>query len=121
MDRVRLGAETPGLDPRRATVGRPYRPAVPVDGHPVGSAPGSPLNGELCPIADDAIGIGAGVDRLNVLGLGMASWHRQPQDNRCSKPFWKSRHRHGNAPWHGRPALFCAPWPPVTTGSNSPV
>ena len=54
-------------------VGRVQRPngfAVPVDGYTVGPAPRSFLQRELCPIADDAIGVGSAVDGLNFVGLG---------------------------------------------------
>src|SRR5262249_19410860 len=69
VDRVGLGAETAGRGPGRATVGRPHRAAIPVDRHAVRPAPRPLLDRELPPIADDAIGIGAAVDRRNVLRL----------------------------------------------------
>ena len=116
MDRVGLGAETAGLDPRRATVGRPHGLAVPVDGDAVGSAPRPSLQRELRPIADDAIGIGAGIDRLNVLRLGMASGHHHPHDNRRRKPASrKSRHRHRSAPGSEKFTYVVHATPPATT------
>src|SRR6478752_6882047 len=119
MDRVRPGAETAMLDPRRATVRRPHGPAIPVDGDAVGSAPRSPLQSELCPIADDAIGIVAAVDRLNVLRLGGASLHDHPRDNRRRKPASrKSRHRHRSAPWDEKLAYFVHPRPSATTAQS---
>src|SRR5216117_4007935 len=70
MDRVCLGAEAARGNSWRATVRRPNGLAVPVDGYTVGTAPRPFLQRELCPIADDAIGIGSAVDGLNFVGLG---------------------------------------------------
>ena len=73
VDRVRFGAETARGGPGRASVGRPHRLAIPVDGDAVGAAPRPCLQIQLCPIPDHAIGIGAAVDRLNFVGLRGAS------------------------------------------------
>src|SRR5437016_7715689 len=105
VDWVCLGAETARRGPRRATVGRPHGPAIPVDGHAVGPAPRPSLDGELRPIADDAIRIGAAVDRRNVLGLGLASFHGHPHDDRRSKSTSRES-RHRSAPSYEKLALF---------------
>ena len=90
VDRIGLGAETARRGPRRATVGRPYGLAILVDGHAVGAAPRPFLQRELRPIADDAIRIGAAVDRRNVLRLGLArlpwpSTRQPPQQTHLSR------------------------------------
>ena len=54
----------PGAVSGRAAVGRPHGLPVAVDGHAVGAAPRPFLRGELRPIADHAVRIGAAVDRL---------------------------------------------------------
>jgi hypothetical protein len=73
MDRVCFGAEAARSNSGRAPVRRPNGLAVPVDGYTIGAAPRPLLQRELCPIADDAIGIGAAVDGLNFVGLGGAA------------------------------------------------
>src|SRR5436305_13172150 len=70
MDRVCLGAEAARGNSWRATVRRPHGLAVPVDGYTVGTTPRPCLQSELCPSADDAIGVGSAVGGLNFLGLG---------------------------------------------------
>src|SRR5262245_8828824 len=70
MDRVCLSAETAWSNSCRASVRCPNGLAVAVDGDTVGPTPWPLLQRELCPIADDAIGIGAAVDGLNFVGLG---------------------------------------------------
>src|SRR5439155_27025848 len=70
MDRVCLGAEAARGNSWRATVRCPNGLAVPVDGDTVGPAPRPLLQRELCPITDDAIGVGSAVDGLNLVGLG---------------------------------------------------
>jgi hypothetical protein len=76
----------------------------------IGSAPRPALESELCPIADNAIGIGAGVNRLNVWRLCVGSFHGHPHDNCCCKPAsWKSRHRHRSASRHVKAPLSSAP------------
>src|SRR6267142_255749 len=72
MDRVRFGAKTAGRGSRRAPVGRPYGPAVAVDGHAVGATPLPSLR-RLRPIPNYAIGIGAAVDGLDSVRLRRAS------------------------------------------------
>src|SRR5438034_4908 len=73
MDGVRFGAEAARGGSRRASVGRPHRLAISVDGHTIGAAPRPRLSRELCPIPDDMIGIDAAVDRLNLVRLRRAS------------------------------------------------
>src|SRR5207249_10761630 len=71
VDRIGLGAETARRGPGRAAIGRPHRLAVAIDGDAIRAAPWPFLDGELRPIADDAIGIGAAVDRRDVLRLDL--------------------------------------------------
>ena len=73
VDGVRLGAEAARSRPRRASIERPHRPAVAIDGHAIGAAPRPFLGIQLCPIADRAIRIGAAVDGLNLVSLSSAS------------------------------------------------
>src|SRR6266850_4414 len=90
VDWVRFRAEAARDGPGRASIGGPHRFAIPVDGHAVGAAPRPSFHTELCPIPDDAIGIGAAVDGLNfirqsgassLLRLNAGSLQRNPQDD----------------------------------------
>src|SRR6476660_9820160 len=95
MDRVRFGTEAAGSRSGGASVGRPHRLPIPVDGHPIGAAPWPRFYIELRPIPDNAIGIGAVVDRLNLvrlrgasalLSLNAASLQRNPDNYQRREP-----------------------------------
>src|SRR5258706_11773376 len=73
VDRVHLGAEAARRGSGRASMGGPHRLAITVNGHAVGAAPRPSFEVQLCPIADDAIWIGAAVDGLNFIRLSGAS------------------------------------------------
>src|SRR5688500_13250458 len=61
MHGVERAAETPRRGSRRASVHSPDRPAILVDGDAVRTAPCPVLDGELRPVANDAIRVGAAV------------------------------------------------------------
>src|SRR5215510_6041401 len=84
VDRVGLGAETARCSPRRAAVGRPYGLAIAINGDAVRAAPRPLLLRQLSPIADDTIGIGAAVDRRDI--LRRYDIHRDPVDRRRQRP-----------------------------------
>src|ERR1700693_895860 len=95
MDRVRVGAEAAGGGSTRASVDRPHRLVISVDGHAIGAAPRPRLQIELCPVPDNAVGIGAAVDGLNLvclrgasplLPLNAASLQRNPDDYQRNEP-----------------------------------
>src|SRR6267142_1775637 len=71
VDRVRVCTETTRSGPGRTSIRCPHRLAVAIDGNAVGAAPRSSFY--VRPIPDHAIGIGAAVDRLNLVGLRSAS------------------------------------------------
>src|SRR5260221_3418002 len=87
-----IGAETVRRRSRRAAVARPYGLSVLVDGNAIRAAQGPLLDAELCPIADDPIGIGAAIDRFDIprlrraRRLGLETLCCRPHDNHGSKP-----------------------------------
>ena len=83
MDRVGLGAEAAGCSPRRAAVGGPHGLAITIDGDAVRAAPGPLLLRQLPPIADDAIGIGAAVDRRDILRDCGIQGHAEDRRRHC--------------------------------------
>src|SRR4051794_9045699 len=72
VDGVRFCAETTRRRSGRASVRGPDRHAVAIDGDAVRSAPRPSLEIQLRPVPDHAVGIGAAVDRWNVVGLDRA-------------------------------------------------
>jgi len=90
VDRVCFCAEAAWGRAGRASVSRPHGLAVAVDGHAVGTAPGSFLQTQSCPIPDDTIRIGAAVHGLHLVRLNGAApllrlnggaWQSDPDDN----------------------------------------
>src|SRR4030095_11082597 len=73
VNRVRFGAETAGCRSRRASIGRPHRLAIAVDGHAVRATPGPSLGLEPRPVTNDAAPVGAAVDGLDFIRLRRAS------------------------------------------------
>src|SRR5256885_8654451 len=88
MDGVRLRAQTARHRARRTPICCPYRLAVAIDGHTIGTAPRSSFDAR--PIPDDTIRIRAAIHGLNFIGLlrsaprlrlQRASVHRKTYNN----------------------------------------
>src|SRR5579864_6868888 len=109
VDRVGFCADAAWGCPGRASVGRPYGLAIPVDGHAVGTAPWPFLQSQLRPIPHHLIRVGAAVHGLHLVGLGGAapllrlnggSLHGGPQydHRRCEPESRNTRYGHPDPP-----------------------